>query len=374
MSGSSGCARDSRKRPAGSATRWRARLRPRRVSACSRVRASRSRWPAACPTALVAASHDARLCDAAVDAFHAAEPAHLHLGRPDRCRGRRRGQERARHRHRHRRRHGARPECAGRTHHARSRGDDAARRRPRCRGGNFHGPVRARRSRAHDHGRAVAQPPRRPATRCGRAARPHRRRTGPRGRRRAQRADGAASRPCPRRPRCRSSRRWCRCSTAGSQRTRRSSSSCGAMRARNGSRRRLRIRSAARPRRQRRRPRCSDSGCAARRASAVGSAVPPGWPDGSIPAAPVGFRAEDEPVARVERDIGQLRRGVRREGEETIGGRRFRCDEPRPRRMPLHVGMLVVVEDRRGATARRPSRSPAARSDAGGRRCWPTGG
>ena len=55
------------------------------------------------PTALVAASSDAALCEAAVQAFHSDTLRVYTLGRPGRRGGRRRGEERAGHRHRHRR-------------------------------------------------------------------------------------------------------------------------------------------------------------------------------------------------------------------------------------------------------------------------------
>ena len=104
----SGCARASRKAPAGSATRSRSAVRAeRRASACCPGRASRSRWRAASRRRWSRRAATPAVREAAVEAFHAGGAAHLHLGRSDRRRGRRRGQERARDRHRHRRRHAA---------------------------------------------------------------------------------------------------------------------------------------------------------------------------------------------------------------------------------------------------------------------------
>ncbi len=56
------------------------------------------------PTALVVASRADAVCERAVAAFHGDRLAHLHVGRPGRCRGRRCGQERAGDRDRHCRR------------------------------------------------------------------------------------------------------------------------------------------------------------------------------------------------------------------------------------------------------------------------------
>ena len=156
---------------ARSATRSRARCGRGARAACCRARASRRRWRAASPTALVAASADAALRDAAVAAFHgdalrvytSDDPVGVEVGGAVKnvlaiATGiaRRPAQ--------------ARPERARRADHARPGRDDAPGRGAGRARRHLHGPVGPGRPGADRHRRPVAQPPGRPCAGAARAA------------------------------------------------------------------------------------------------------------------------------------------------------------------------------------------------------------
>ena len=111
------------------------------------------------PTAMTVASPERAFATALAQGLSSEQLPRLYVDRHRRRRSRRRGEERAGRRRRAFGRPGLRREHAHRADHARSRGDDAARRRARRAARNVHGARRARRSRAHVHGRPVAQPP-----------------------------------------------------------------------------------------------------------------------------------------------------------------------------------------------------------------------